>query len=64
MNSKKLWYWVGAVTFLVIFWGLIGHLVMPKHVDLRKPINYDKPKLDTVTFDDGHTEVFKLDTAD
>jgi len=65
MKTNRLWYWVGIAAILIIFWGIIGHLVFPRHrYSTRKPINYDKPKLDTVDWIEGHSEIKKLEVAE
>lgn len=55
MRTERLW-WVLA---LIAFWGLalFGHKFWHRSYSTEKPINYDKPKVDTVTFDTLHSEL-------
>ena len=62
MKTKRLYYWLGLATFLLIIWGLFGHFVCRIGYSTQKPINYDQPKEDTNLY--GHSEILRLDTAD
>lgn len=57
MKLNKGYTWAGIFVAALIIWGLFGHFVCRIGYSTRKPINYDKPKLDTGTFDTLHSEI-------